>query len=161
MSLLAMRAKRVMAVSPSPTARSLSDRSGTRAGRTFLIEGFPGIPDHRTIPDCSVVSVAAQKLLETIISGTASVHDLPSLKRSVFSTGGSESNRGFFYSQTARNILSGEVPHSAHPHLDDQTDPGLTGAHGSSATILEPNAENREAVCSQPRRFSPSGDGQT
>jgi len=79
----------------------------------------------------------------------------------VFQHGRERVESRILVSQTARNILSGEVPHAANPHLDDQTDPGLTGAHGSSATILEPTAENREAVCSQPRRFSPSGDGQT
>src|ERR1022692_2576551 len=48
-----------------------------------------------------------------------------------------------------------------NPRLDHQTDPGLTGAHGLIATILEPNAENRGAVCSQSRRSLPSADGQT
>src|ERR1035437_1551792 len=48
-----------------------------------------------------------------------------------------------------------------NPRLDHQTDPGLTGAHGLIATIPEPNAENRGAVCSQSRRSLPSADGQT
>ena len=45
--------------------------------------------------------------------------------------------------------------------LDRQPDPGLTGAHGLIATIPGPNAENREAVCSQSRCSFPSADGQT
>src|SRR5450631_1417700 len=38
---------------------------------------------------------------------------------------------------------------------------GLTGAHGLIATVLEPNAENREALCNQSRCSFPSADGQT
>jgi hypothetical protein len=48
-----------------------------------------------------------------------------------------------------------------NPRLDHQTKPGLSGANGLIATILEPNAENRGAVCSQSRRSLPSADGQT
>jgi len=40
-------------------------------------------------------------------------------------------------------------------------DPRLTVAHGLNATIPEPNAGNREAVCSQSRCSLPSADGQT
>jgi hypothetical protein len=47
------------------------------------------------------------------------------------------------------------------PRLDHQADPGLTGAPGLFATILEPNAGNRGAVCSPPRHSLPSADGQT
>jgi hypothetical protein len=37
----------------------------------------------------------------------------------------------------------------------------LTGAQGLNATIPEPSAENRRAVCSQSRHSLPSADGQT
>jgi hypothetical protein len=57
--------------------------------------------------------------------------------------------------------LIDKVRFARNPRLDHQTKPGLSGANGLIATILEPNAENRGAVCSQSRRSLPSADGQT
>ena len=58
-------------------------------------------------------------------------------------------------------LIHGKSRMRINPLLNRQPDSVLTGAHGLIATILEPNTENRGAVCSQSRRSCPSAGGQT